>query len=89
MTDDPIFYDDLKNIKTGDVITVVFNLYQIKQLKFFGGHPVHWFKIRNNLSSSLKKSGQQTAFNHTSVWTSYKGAPNSVKLQMSWTLILL
>ena len=34
-------YDDVKNIKTDRVNTVVFNLHQIKQLKFFGGHPVY------------------------------------------------
>ena len=28
-------YDDLKNIKTDHVNTFVFNLHQIKQLKFF------------------------------------------------------
>ena len=33
-------YDDLKNIKTDRVNTVVFNSHQIKQLKFFGGHPM-------------------------------------------------
>ena len=32
-------YDNLKNIKTGRVNSVVFNLYQIKQLKFFFGTP--------------------------------------------------
>ena len=31
-------YDDLENIKTGSVNTVVFNLHQLKRLKlFFGG----------------------------------------------------
>ena len=29
-------YDDLENIKTAPVNTVVFNLHEIKQLKFFG-----------------------------------------------------
>ena len=33
-------YDDLENIKTDSVNTVVFNLHQIKRLKFFWGHPV-------------------------------------------------
>ena len=33
-------YDDLENIKTDRVNTVVFNLLQIKQLKFLLGHPV-------------------------------------------------
>ena len=33
-------YDDLENIKTASVSTVVFNLHQIKRLKFFWGHPV-------------------------------------------------
>ena len=33
-------YDDLKNIKTDRVNTVVFNLHQINQLKFFLKHPV-------------------------------------------------
>ena len=34
-------YDDLENMKTDSVNTVVFNLHQIKRLKFFLGHPVH------------------------------------------------
>ena len=38
-------YDDLENIKTDGVNIVVFNLHEIKQLKFFWGHPV-----LNNLS---------------------------------------
>ena len=33
-------YDDLENIKTDRVNTVVFNLHEIKQLKFFLRHPV-------------------------------------------------
>ena len=33
-------YDDLENIKTDRVNTVVFDLHQIKQSKFFGGHSV-------------------------------------------------
>ena len=33
-------YDDLENIKTDRVNAVVFNLHQIKLLKFFFGHPV-------------------------------------------------
>ena len=33
-------YDDLENIKTDHVNKVVFNLLQIKQSKFFLGHPV-------------------------------------------------
>ena len=33
-------YDDLENIKTDCVNTVVFYLHQIKRLKFFLGHPV-------------------------------------------------
>ena len=33
-------YDDLENIKTDSVITVDFNLLQIKQSKFFWRHPV-------------------------------------------------
>ena len=40
-------YDDLENIKTASVSTVVFNLHQIKRLKFFWGHPV--------LEKSVKK----------------------------------
>ena len=32
-------YDDLENIKTDRVNTVVFNLHQIKQSKFSLGHP--------------------------------------------------
>ena len=32
-------YDDLENIKTGSVNTIVFNLHQIKRLKFFFGTP--------------------------------------------------
>ena len=35
-------YDNLESIKKDDVNTVVFNLYQIKQSKFFwGGHSVY------------------------------------------------
>ena len=34
-------YDNLENIKTDGVNTVVFNLHEIKQLKIFLGHPVH------------------------------------------------
>ena len=33
-------YDDLENITTDSVNTVVFNLHQIKHLKLFLGHPV-------------------------------------------------
>ena len=33
-------YDDLENVKTDYVNTVIFNLHQIKCLKFFWGHPV-------------------------------------------------
>ena len=33
-------YDDLENRKTDRVNTVVFNLHEIKRLKFFLGHPV-------------------------------------------------
>ena len=33
-------YDDSENIKTDRVNAVVFNLHQIKHLKFFLGHPV-------------------------------------------------
>ena len=33
-------HDNLENIKTDSVNTVVFNLPQIKPLKFFLGHPV-------------------------------------------------
>ena len=33
-------YDELVNINTDCVNTVVFNLHQIKRLKFFLGHPV-------------------------------------------------
>ena len=33
-------YDDLENIKTDRVNTVIFNLHQIKQSKFFWGHQV-------------------------------------------------
>ena len=36
-------YDDLENITTDCVNTVVFNLHQIKRLKFFLGHPVEPF----------------------------------------------
>ena len=40
-------YDDLENIKTDSVNTVVFNLHQIKRLKFFGtpGNIIHVFKL--------------------------------------------
>ena len=34
-------YDDSENIKTDRVNAVVFNLHQIKRLKFFLGHPVY------------------------------------------------
>ena len=34
-------YDDLENIKTDCINTAVFDIYQIKQLKFFLGHPVN------------------------------------------------
>ena len=34
-------YDYLENIKTDRVNAVVFNLHQIKRLKFFLGHPVN------------------------------------------------
>ena len=37
-------YDNLENIKTDCVNTVVFNLHQIKRLIFFLGHPVHMCK---------------------------------------------
>ena len=33
-------YDNLENLKTDGVNTVIFNLCQIKQSKFFLGHPV-------------------------------------------------
>ena len=36
-------YDDLGNIKADRVNAVVFDLHQIKCLKFFLGHPVHHF----------------------------------------------
>ena len=32
-------YDDLENIKIDRVNTVILNLHEIKQLKFFSGHP--------------------------------------------------
>ena len=32
--------DDVENIKTDSVNTVIFNVHQIKRLKFFLGHPV-------------------------------------------------
>ena len=34
-------YDDLENVKADRVNAVVFDLHQIKCLKFFLGHPVH------------------------------------------------
>ena len=34
-------YGYLENIKTDRVSAVIFNLHQIKRLKFFLGHPVH------------------------------------------------
>ena len=37
-------YDNLENIETDRVNAVVFNLHQIKRLKFFWGHPVYLFK---------------------------------------------
>ena len=33
-------YDNLENIKTDRVNTVVFNLHEIKQLKVFSGHRI-------------------------------------------------
>ena len=39
-------YDDLENIKTERVNTGVFNLHQIKQSKFFFGHPVELQKYQ-------------------------------------------
>ena len=33
-------HEDLKNLKTDSVSTVVFNLHQIKRRAFFMGHPV-------------------------------------------------
>ena len=41
-------YDDLENVKTDHVNTVIFNLHEIKQLKFFLGHPVV-LRIQRNL----------------------------------------
>ena len=35
-------YDDLENVKTASVSTVIVNLHQIKRLKFFLGHPVYF-----------------------------------------------
>ena len=41
---------NLENIKSNRVDTVVFNLHEIKQLKFFLGHPVLFSKNCQNLS---------------------------------------
>ena len=38
-------YDDLENIKTDSVNTVVFNLHQIKHLKFFGTSDIYIYNI--------------------------------------------
>ena len=38
-------YDDLENIKTGCVNTVVFNVHQMKHLKFFFGTPGIWAEL--------------------------------------------
>ena len=35
-----LVYDDLENTKTDRVNAIVFNLHQIKRLKFLLGHPV-------------------------------------------------
>ena len=42
-------YDDLENIKADRVTAVVFNLRQIKRLKFFLGHPVLTNKLTDYL----------------------------------------
>ena len=49
-------YDDLENIKTDSPNTVVFNLHQIKRLKFFLGNPVffqHFAGISNFTGRAL------------------------------------
>ena len=39
-------YEDSENIEKYRVRTFVFNLYQIKQKNFLGGHVVYIFKYR-------------------------------------------
>ena len=46
-------YDDLENIKADRVNAVVFDLHQIKRLKFFLGHPVFLGKALLVISSLL------------------------------------
>ena len=46
-------YDNLENIKAGHVNAVVFNLHQIKRLKFFLGYPVVYSS--DGLQNSLEK----------------------------------
>ena len=55
-------YDNLENIKTDRVNTVVFNLLRIKQSKFFLGHPILDLsdlavdqKLRNNQVNAVSK----------------------------------
>ena len=50
-------YDHLENIKTDCVNTVVFNLHQIKHLKFFLGHPVAFATLTSLLTFKNYHSG--------------------------------
>ena len=43
-------HEDSENIKTDDADRVVFNLLQVKQRKFFWGHPVHLRDVSNFLT---------------------------------------
>ena len=56
-------YDGLENIKTDRVNTVVFNLLQIKQSKFFLGHPVLNVDTLDIPETTLRPLEQ--AFSHT------------------------
>ena len=46
-------YNDLENIKTDRVNAVVFNLHQIKRLKFFLAHPVSNFFVDHQELNSM------------------------------------
>ena len=56
-------YDDLENIKTDSVNTVVFNLHQIKRLKFFGtpgiGVRLDLFYLTHDIFRTFRSSAVQ------------------------------
>ena len=54
-------YNDLENIKTDRVKTVVFNLHQMKQSKFFFlGHPVRHFEFLSTKGRDFYPAPQKT-----------------------------